>query len=62
MIILFNFDCFKYIYINNNQKHHRLGGPCYENNNGSKWWYKNGDSGRENFAVNYLNIQYFVKK
>jgi type III restriction enzyme len=27
------------------------------NENQIEWWYKNGDSGREHFAVDYINIQ-----
>jgi type III restriction enzyme len=32
-----------------------------KNENHIEWWYKNGDSGREHFAVEYLNIQKELK-
>ncbi len=47
MIIKFNFGKYKYDYYNNNLELHRLGGPCFETNNGKKYWCQNNLLHRE---------------
>ncbi len=47
MIIKFNFFDVKCIYYNNDLKYHRLDGLCYEDFNGDKFWFKNGNRHRE---------------
>ncbi len=75
MLIKFNYKVenyyIKYIYYNANRKLHRLGGPSYEYENGSKFWYKNGKRHREDgpassynkgFQFYYLNGKEYTEK
>ncbi len=51
MVILFNFNRYKYHYYNNNLQSHRLGAPSCESIIGTKRWYKNGMRHRDDGAA-----------
>ncbi len=71
MLIKFNDKYYQYHYYNNDLQFHRLGGPSYEDENGNKFWYKNGNRHREDgpsielsdeLRCYYLNDQYYDEK
>ncbi len=63
MLITFNFYYFRYHYYNNNLEFHRLDGPSFENNFGSKYWCKNNLFHREDgpaIIYDHYNKRYYL--